>query len=271
MRRAARRRTPGAIFAIALAFWQRRVVDTVPLPQQIDAWNSDLYTIYYPVFSYLYRAPGLLPSWNPYQLAGMPALASWNGGPLYPPNLLAAVLPVNDALGWLCAFHLGLAGCFTFACARALALARAAAVLARVLFMLNGSFLFSRIHPSYLAGHAWIPAVLLWAARVFHRPTVAGALALGVVMALQLLTGHPQILCYTAYAVLAGGLVYVAMRRPVDPRHLAAVGGCLALAGLTALLVAAAQLMPSLELMEHAARGPLTLAETLPGAPTLAN
>jgi hypothetical protein len=261
----------GLIFVTALAFWQWRIVAPVRLPQEIGLWNSDLYTIYYPVFSYLYRSAELLPSWNPYQLAGMPALASWNGGPLYPPNLLAAVLPVNDALGWLCAFHLGLAGCFTFACARALALSRAAAVLAGVLFMLNGSFLFSRIHPSYLAGHAWIPAVLLWAARVLHRPTVAGALALGVVMALQLLTGHPQILCYTAYAALAGGLVYVAMRRPVDPRHLAAVGGCLALAGLTALLVAAAQLMPSLELMEHAARGPLTLAETLPGAPTLAN
>src|SRR5262249_62037021 len=90
----------------------------------------------------------LLPRWNPYQLAGMPALASWNGGPLYPPNLVAAILPVNIALGWLCAFHLGLAGCFTFAAARALALSRAAAALAALLFLLNDSLLFSRLHPS---------------------------------------------------------------------------------------------------------------------------
>ena len=98
----------------------------------------------------------------------MPALASWNGGPLCPPNLVAAVRPVNDALGWLCAFHLGLAGCFAFVSARALALSRAAAVLAAVLFMLNDLLLLSRIHPSYLAGHAWIPVVLLSTARVLH-------------------------------------------------------------------------------------------------------
>ncbi len=260
----------GLIFATAFAFWQWRIVGPVHLPKGIDLWNSDLYTIYYPVFSYLYHSAELLPRWNPYQLAGMPALASWNGGPLYPPNLIAAILPVNLALGWLCAFHLGLAGCFTFAAARALALSRAAAVLAAILFMLNDMLLFSRIHPSYLAGHAWIPAVLLCAARVIHRPTVAGALALGGVTALQLLTGHPQIVCYTAYAVLAGALVHIASRKPRELRHLATVAGCLALAGLVALLVSAVQLLPTLELMGHAARGPLTLAETIPGEPAWA-
>ena len=271
MRRGARYLAPGVIFAAALAFWQRRVVDTVPLPQQIDQWNSDLYTIYYPVFSYLYRSGELLPRWNPYQLAGMPALASWNGGPLYPPNLLAALMPVNDALGWLSAFHLGLAGCFAFACARALALSTAAAAIAAVLYMLNGLLVGSFIHPSYLAGHAYIPAVLLCAGRIFHRPTVAGALWLGAAIALQLLTGHPQIVCYTAYAALAGGLVYLALRRPVGGRHLAGVAGCLVLGAGVAVLLAAAQLMPALELVAHAARGRLTLEGTAPWEPTAAN
>src|SRR5215468_2024436 len=110
------------ICATALVFWQYHIVDPVPLPQRIGFFNSDLYTIYYPLFSYLYRSEELIPRWNPYQLAGMPALANLNGGPLYPPNLIAAVVPVNQALGWLCAFHLGLAGCFAFAGARALAL-----------------------------------------------------------------------------------------------------------------------------------------------------
>ena len=260
----------GLIFATAFGFWQWRIVAPVHLPQPINFWNSDLYTIYYPVFSYLYHSSPLLPRWNPYQMAGMPALASWNGGPLYPPNLVAAVLPVNDALGWLCAFHLGLAGCFAFACARALALSRAAAALAAVLFMLNDLLLLSRIHPSYLAGHAWIPAVLLCAGRVLHRPNVAAALALGTVTALQLLTGHPQILCYSAYAVLAGALVYLALRRPFEPRLLVAAAACMLLAGLVAFLLSAAQLVPTLELMRHAARGPLSLADTIPGEPTRA-
>src|SRR5262249_46503874 len=136
-----------------------------------------------------------------------------------------------------------------------------------LLFMLNDSLLFSRIHPSYLAGHAWIPAVLLCATRVVHRPTIASALALAVVTAFQLLTGHPQIVCYTAYAVLAGALGFIAAQRPPDLRRLLTVAGCLGLAGLVALLVVAVQLLPTLELMGHAARGPLTLAETLPGAP----
>src|SRR5262249_24015441 len=204
----------GRSLAPAFGYWRWAILAPVPLPQPINFWNSDLYTIYYPVFSSLYHSSPLLPRWNPYQMAGMPALASWNGGPLYPPNRVAAVLPVNDALGWLCAFHLGLSGCFAFACARALALSSAAAAVAALLFLLNDLLLLSRMHPSYLAGHAWIPAVLLCAGRVLHRPNVAAALALGTVTALQLLTGRPQILCYTAYAVLAGALVYVALRRP---------------------------------------------------------
>src|SRR5262249_58319688 len=105
--------------------------------EPVNFWNNDLYTIYYPVFTYLYPSSPMLPRWNPYQMAGMPALASWNGGPLYPPNLVAAVLPVNHALGWLCAFHLGLAGCFAFVCAPALAPFRAAAALAALAFLPN--------------------------------------------------------------------------------------------------------------------------------------
>src|SRR5262249_6908746 len=111
----------------------------------------------------------------------------------------------------------------------------------------------------------------LCAGRIFHRPKVASALWLGAAIALQLLTGHPQIVCYTVYAALAGGLVYLVVRRPVDGRHLAGVAGCLVLGALVALLLAAAQLMPALELVAHAARGRLTLAETAPWEPTAEN
>src|SRR5262249_17656249 len=74
----------------------------------------------------------------------------------------------------------------------------------------------------------------------------------------------------SAYAVFAGALVYLALRRPFEPRLLVAAAACMLLAGLVAFLLSAAQLVPTLELMRHAARGPLSLADTIPGEPTRA-
>ena len=72
--------------------------------QLIDAWNSDLYTIYSPVFSWLCRVPGLLPRWNPYQLAGMPYLslsrwyARYSAVPIDPVNATARY-PTREPTG----------------------------------------------------------------------------------------------------------------------------------------------------------------------------
>ncbi|HJQ83197.1 MAG TPA: hypothetical protein VKA21_03915, partial [Candidatus Binatia bacterium] len=250
------------IAIVAVAFWENRMVATVPLPQQVARWSMDLYEQYVPLWTLAYRGPRLLPRWNPWQLAGTPLLATTTAGFFYPPNLLATVLPVPQLLGWLSAAHLALAGVSTFALGRRLGLGRAAATLAALAFVLSDRVLNERIHTPYLVGVCWLPALLLAAVRVADRPTAGAGALLGVVVALQVLAGYPDIVAFSAPALAAAGTVWLVATRP-PARELGAMGGAVAVAVVTALGVAAVQILPTLELLRAADRGSLTLAESM--------
>src|SRR5262249_3599830 len=202
-----RRRLPvltvaSLLVALALAYWQRRMVGPVSVPHGIPRWSADLYEQYLPVWTYAYGDTRLLPLWNPYQLAGVPFLATFGiGGLLYPASFLATVVPVPLAMGYASAAHLALAGILTLACGRALGLSLPAAALSAAGFMLDTSFLAERTHPSYLFGLAWIPAVFLVAGRVVAAPDACIGCLLGIVFALMVLT-HPQLACFVGYALL---------------------------------------------------------------------
>ena len=82
----------GLVCGLGVSYWEWHFIAPVKLPQHVGRPNNDLYSIYYPAYAFAYRSSPLLPRWNPYQLAGTPFLANYNGGFLYPPNLLAAVV-----------------------------------------------------------------------------------------------------------------------------------------------------------------------------------
>jgi len=254
----------GLLTAVAIAFWQRRMVEAVPATHEIPRWSADLYEQYVPVWTYAYQGSRFLPWWNPYQLAGVPFVATFGiGGLLYPASWLATVVRVPLAMGYACAAHIALAGVLTLACGRALGLSWPAAALAGVGFMLDTSFLAERTHPSYLFGLAWIPAVFLVAGRVLVEPHAWSGCLLGVVIALQVLT-YPQLACFIGYALFLLLVVHLlVVRPPLAVLRRMAVAGALAVG--TATLLAAAQWLPTLELVAHAARGSggLSLAQIM--------
>jgi len=222
------------VCAVALAYWQWRVIAPVRLPQPVQQWNQDLFGLSYPVHVVAYRGPSLLPAWNAHQLAGIPLLATYSCGLLYPPNLLSAVLPVRLALGWGTALHVALGGCFVLLCAAALGLRAPAAMLAAVAFMLNARVVLDLFRPPFLAGLAWIPCVFLCAGRVLVRPRATAGALLGVAVGLQFLTGHAQIVCYSAYGVALAAAVYLVARRERDPAYYARLAAAGAIAVATA-------------------------------------
>lgn len=258
--------TGGALTALALVFWEARMVAPVRLPQAVGRWAGDLYTIYYPSFVFAYRGTELLPRWNPHQMAGVPFLAQYNGGFLYPPNWLATVVPVHLALGWLCALHLAFAGVTTFALGRALRLSRPGAATAALAFMLGARFVIEAFRPSYLASIAWVPMVTLLAVRVYARPTAWRGALLGAAVALQLLTGIAQHVVYEAYLLPLAGAVAWAVGPRLDARYVRRLVVAAAVGVLTAAALAAVQLVPTLEVIGAAVRGPggLTLTQIVP-------
>ncbi len=161
-----------------------------------------------------------VPLWNPYLLGGAPALAGLQLGVLYPPNLVALLLPpfaATELLFWL---HLGW-------------LAAGGAVLARVWrkdlsvwacaalgawLALTGQT-WGHVwagHASFVAAWAWWPWV--WAAGVRFmddRRWVTGA-AWGAALALQLLAGHPQV-SFLCFSGLVATLALRAATTPIAP------------------------------------------------------
>jgi hypothetical protein len=234
--------------------------------------NFDLFAEFLPRHAYygaaLRRAE--IPLWDPHQIAGLPFLATLQGGVLYPPNLLYALLPTGFAMGLLGALHLALAGIGMYALCREFRGSPAAAGLGAVAFMLSGSALFATYHTNAINALPWLPLALACAARLARTGDLRLALALGAALALQFLAGRDYTFVLTAQLVAVFGLCQAAWMlregrgsRPVM-RYLAA----LALAAVVAAGLAAPQILPTLALSERSTRllaGPETASLELFG------
>jgi len=225
---------------------------------------------------------GHLPLWNPYLFLGVPFLANPQAAVLYPLHWPLSWLRPEQALVWSALLHAWLAAGFTYTFGRrSLRLSRPAAWLAGLIFGLGGFTLARVENINQLNTLAWLPA-LLWtydeAARADSwRSRIRWMAALTIVIALTVLAGHTQ----TAFVNLVGLGIWVAWpvlrmffsyTRGIASRHHprndttdenlslhppsltgkgdGGIGRAIfpLLAVLPALLICAAQLLPTLEL-----------------------
>jgi hypothetical protein len=200
---------------------------------------------------------------------GAPFLANSQAGVLYPLNWPLAWLAAPQAVKVSLVAHLIIAAVGAFMLARrALGQSNLAAGLAAALFSLGGYVTAQVEHVNQLQGLAWLPWLVLAAhvlvERLAERPIalrrgLPSALALAVVLALQILAGHTQ----TAFISLAGALVYaatLAITLPHPPAPKLAFRALwpillIVLAAVVAALLAAAQVLPTLELSSQSLRG----------------
>jgi hypothetical protein len=217
--------------------------------------DYDAFVYFYPQRVYLARSllAGKLPLWDPDLFLGAPFLANPQTAVLYPPSWLFLLGPVHAVYTAQLVLHAFLAAFFTYLLARhtfgVLPLAAAVGGLAYAF----GGFAVGQVgHLNQISAAAWLPAVLLAYDR-FVVTRRAYWIALGAMaLALQLLAGHPQE-TYMSLIVLA---IFGMVRGPWrSPRRLAlgAIGGVL-MCVLGASL-AAAQLLPTLELAPLSIRG----------------
>jgi len=225
-------------------------------PGQGLSWNPlmcDAVLQYYPWRAFAADSihAGQIPLWNPYQLCGMPFLANGQSAVLYPPNALFWIMPVKYAFGWSALLHLTLAGWLTYALAsRALGLSPLAGTLAGLAYQLSGFLVSWTPMTAALDTMAWIPGLLVAVKLLWERPTAVRTCLLGVVTTLTLLAGHLQFAYYGLVVAVAYGLALACWERPKGARaQLARLG--LLVAGLTfGVVLAAGQLLPTLELSQ---------------------
>ncbi|MGQ9714292.1 MAG: YfhO family protein [Anaerolineae bacterium] len=229
-----------------LAFGGQVLYWGIPL-QQFYPWRS--------LVVEAWRA-GEVPLWNPWLGGGAPLLANHQSAALYPLTVLFFLFPVEHALGASALLHLSLAAVGMYGYARHLGRTRPASTLSALAFAFGG-YIVARLHfPTMVCAMAWVPLALWAGDRLALRPSAWRAAALGCVLALQFLAGHVQLWYYTLWLVGAYVLWRAAARRQAG-RAWPALGkafGALAGAVVLAVLLSAAQFLPTAELARESQR-----------------
>jgi uncharacterized membrane protein (DUF485 family) len=195
---------------------------------------------------------GELPLWNPLNNCGVPFLAQWNTSVLYPLSLFYLLFPLSWSLGVFGLGHLFLAGMGMYFLARRWTGNQLAAAVAGVAFAFNGLSWHMLIWVSNLAAWAWMPWVVMAVEQAWRKGGGRRISLAALAGAIQMLTGSPEIIFLT-WCVL-GGLWLMEFVRGEASRG--KVLGRVLITGSLVTGLAAAQLLPFLDLLRHSNRDP---------------
>jgi len=197
-----------ALIAILFLLPLACFADVILLPYTF--YQLDLELAQYPgkiFLTELMLKEGQLGLWNPYIFMGFPLLAEPEVGPLYPFNLLFALpIPHYYALTLFIVIHYSLAGVFTYLLARSLDISRAGSFISGLVFAFGGFLMAQLRNISILTGCIWLPLILCLFSQAIRRRSYTFAAGAGIVLALQILPSHPQIILYILIVL---GLYYL--------------------------------------------------------------
>lgn len=225
---------------------------------------ADISWIHYPrhIFAAEEWLAGRIPLWDPYQHNGLPFLAETQVGALYPFSVLflSSISPSLE-LSLFVVLHVTLAALFTFLLARLLTITTAGAVIAGLSFGMGGFLMAQITNLNIMTGAVWLPLILYGVIQTTQRRTWLAAMLAGIPLAFQIFTAQPQIVFYT-WLIVGGYALYKiiadAFTRPVPSKQkLLYTLQTFFLVGLTlmtGLLLAAPQLLPTLELQQLSVR-----------------
>ncbi len=205
-----------------------------------------------------YVAAGHLPLWNPYIFTGIPFLADAEFSTYYPTMVLNLLFPPHRAMAVDMALHVFMLAAGTYLFVRRHALSVVSSLLGAATFAFSGFVAVRVTQPNLIRTMAWLPLLLLAMGGLADPRTRRRALLLsGLVLAMQVLAGHLQTVLITGLL----GVAYALWRtvRFEDPaRRLStrvlSLGLMVLLAGVLALTLAAAQILPGVELVRQSDR-----------------
>jgi len=197
-------------------------------------------------------ARGIIPLWNPQTFGGVPFVGAMQAAVFYPPNLVAgAFLSPLAAINLLRLVHIYLFGALTWLFLRLeRGHARPAALLGAIAVAGSAHVASHLDHINQLAAMAWLPALVACQWRYWRTRSHRALLAFALVVAIQILAGHPQAAFYSLLlsAAIALQSVISSQRSAIsNPRSRVLAVGCFSLALVGGLLLASLQLVPTAE------------------------
>ena len=239
----------------------------VPFSQRYYGVMEDLVRSFYPGHRLIGEAvrAGEIPLWNPYVLNGYPMHAANAMGIFAPLTMLGYVLPIDLAWTFGMVVRPAFAALGTALYARALGLGHGAALGAGFVFGWCG-FQVGWAGQAMVDITIWLPWVMLGVLRVAERPTPARISLAALALAMPPLAGHPEVAVYVMLMGAASALLYLV--RPPFPQACAsrprAFGGLIAVAVL-ALMLAAIQIVPTVEWIPQLTRELVGISKPMPG------
>ncbi len=194
---------------------------------------------------------GQVPLWNPYSFSGTPHAANYQTAVFSPVNLLYFILPFLDAWSISILLQPLLVGLFMYILLRCLDRSREASLIGAIAFMFCGFLTVWMAYGTLGWAVLWLPflfaGVLLHIdKRAWWRPVIV---SLGLTW--SFFSGHFQMSVYVLIAT-AGFIVYETIR---TKRWRAGIE--LGIALVTGLMLAAPQILPSLEAYQQSVRSEL--------------
>ena len=184
-----------------------------------------------------------LPLWDPFAYCGMPVYADLTAQVFYPPTLATILLSnwfspahLRYLLEWQLVLHVFLGGAFTYWLLRKLALGTTAALIGATVYQLGAFFASQTQHLGAMNGGAWLPLAWLCVTELRERFSWRWIAALGITLSMTVLAGFPAL---TAVVYSTCVLLMLPSLRGLTS---------IALAFACSLLLAAVQLLPTLEL-----------------------
>jgi hypothetical protein len=245
----------GLLALLNVAFFWQVLLDGATMPNG----GGDLASFLYPMYGFASQAlhAGRLPLWNPYLFSGMPFAADIQSGLFYPINLLFERLahpfayPAMEALAMV---HYALAGALAYLLARSLNISRVSAIAAGLVWMWSGFMVAQLGHLNMVEVAVWLPLelLLLRLALVDVRRQLTVP-TLSAVLAIAFFAGHTQLFLYELLA-LALFVAFWGRYRTSIPIVAISLAG--------AAILAAVQLLPSLELTRLSLRSGISYQES---------
>jgi len=183
-----------------------------------------LHFLWWREFGFGELAKGNLALWNPHIFSGAPFFGAMQSALLYPPNWLFLALPLPMATNWSIALSVWLLGTFMYLWAWRRGLHPFAAFVSAALLMFCAPY-FLHVpagHLNILCAIPWIPLLFLAIEEWLASRRLAWCLIGMLTVSMQILSGHPQYVYFTALA--AGGYALLRLAERRDHRAAAAAG-----------------------------------------------
>lgn len=201
-----------------------------------------------------------IPLWTDKIFCGFPLLCEGQTGIFYPPDMLLSLLPPMWCFNGLIFFHLLLAGTGIFLYARYRKMTWQAAAMVSIAFAFNGFFLTNLRHLNTFAAASWFPLLFYCVDRHIDTRNPKWLLLWSIFVSMQWLIGHPAMTYLGLFGIF---ILYLA----AWIRDLRKGSGklffplCFTGAVLFSGILAAVQILPTLELIPLSSRSSMTLAK----------